>query len=281
MVTAVERKGRAATHDTAAPPPLSQQETLIDMLKQSGRGIVPIRKTFVQQGERGNRVPGPLASFISTHDQRALDAYLFVHALASAEPWNCDYPAGMWVRALGLADAAEPASARSAVSKVMKRLEDRQLITRSRTGRMASITLLKEDGSGDSYQHPHHAGDGENWLQLPHAYWLEEFHQSLSLPAKAMLLVALSLPDGFPLPADRVPKWYGISADSAERGLRELRKAGVLDVDEQWVKNAKSETGWTQERHYTLDEPFSSAARKKAAATDRRGHRARTTVGEP
>ncbi|MEK7423225.1 MAG: hypothetical protein AAB131_05225 [Actinomycetota bacterium] len=281
MDTASKNKEKAVSRSTAAPSPLGQLETLIDMLKQSGRGIVPIRKTFVQQGERGNRVPGPLATFVSTHDQRALDAYLFVHALASAEPWNCDYPAGMWVRALGLADAAEPASARSAVSKVMKRLEDRQLISRNRAGRKASITLLKEDGSGDPYEHPHKAGDGDNWLQLPHAYWLEEFHQSLSLPAKAMLLVALSLPDGFPLPADRVPKWYGISADSAERGLRELRKAGVLDVDEQWVKNAKSETGWTQERHYTLDEPFSSTARKKAAATDRRGRRGRATGGEP
>ena len=192
MATVAKQKGRAATGSTAAPPPLGQQATLIDMLKQSGRGIVPIRKTFVQQGERGNRVPGPLATFVGTHDQRALDAYLFVHALASAEPWNCDYPAGMWVRAFGLTDTAEPASARSAVSKVMKRLEDRQLISRSRAGRKASITLLKEDGSGDPYEHPHKAGDGENWLQLPHAYWLDEFHRSLSLPGKAMLLVALS-----------------------------------------------------------------------------------------
>ncbi len=162
------------------------------MLAQSGRGIVPIRKTFVQQGERGKRTPGPLAGFVSSHDGRGFDAYVFVHALASADPWNCDYPAGMWVRSLGLEDAAEPASARSAVSKVMKRLEDRQLIARSRVGRRASITLLKEDGSGDAYEHPHTAGDGENWLQLPHAYWLQQFHLSLSLPGKAMLLVALT-----------------------------------------------------------------------------------------
>ncbi len=279
MVTAQKRNGRSATQSTA-PPPLSQQETLADMLTQSGRGIVPIRKTFVQQGERGNRGPGPLSTFVGTHDQRGLDAYLFVHALASAAPWNCDYPAGMWVRALGLGNAAEPASARSAVSKVMKRLEDRRLVTRGRVGRTASITLLKEDGSGDSYVHPHNAGTGETWLQLPHAYWTDEFHKTLTLPAKAMLLVALSEPDGFPLPAERVPRWYGISADSAERGLRELRRAGVLEVDEQWVKNAKSETGWTQVRHYTLGGPFSSDARK-TAATERRGRRARTMDGKP
>lgn len=269
MPTAGKRDSRAATRGAAAPAPLSHRETLIDLLDQSGRGIVPIRKSFVQQGERGKRVPGPLATFVSAHDERALDAYLFVHALASAEPWNCDYPAGMWVRALDLTESAKPASARSAVSKVMKRLEDRHLVSRQRVGRTASITLLKEDGSGEPYEHPYNAGRGENWLQLPHAYWLEEFHQSLSLPAKAMLLIALSLPDDFPLPADRVPKWYGISADTAERGLRELRRSRVLNFDEQWVKNAKSDTGWTQERRYTLDEPFSTAARKKAATGDR------------
>ena len=115
---------------------------------------------------------------------------------------------------------------------------------RGRSGRRASVTL-REDGSGEPYEHPHRAGDGR-WLQLPYAYWLEGYFLSLSLPAKAMLLVALSLQDGFYLPSERADDWYGISPDSADRGLRELRKAALLDADRKWVKNQRSDTGWTE-----------------------------------
>jgi len=64
-----------------------------------------------------------------------------------------------------------------------------------------------------------------------------------------MLLVALSLPDGLYLPSEQADDWYGISPDSADRGLRELRKAALLDADRQWVKNQRSDTGWTE--HWT------------------------------
>ena len=268
MSATTVRTTHTATH-ASAPPPLSQQETLQGLLSQSGRGIVPVRKTFVQQGRGENTRPGPLASFVSAHDDRALDAYLFIHALASAAPWNCDYPSGTWVRAFGLGETATSASARAAVSKIMKRLEDRRLIARSRSGRRASITLLHEDGSGEPYSHPHKTGD-DRWLQLPYAYWLDGFFLELSLPAKAMLLIALSRPDGFYLPSQRAQDWYGISPDSAERGLRELRHAELLISDRQWVMNQHSDTGWTERWTYTLDGAFSSSARRPAASTKRR-----------
>jgi hypothetical protein len=60
--------------------------------------------------------------------------------------------------------------------------------------------------------------------------------------------------------------WYGISPDSADRGLRELRKATLLHTDRQWVKNQRSDTGWTEHWTYTLTGPFSSSARRDAAA---------------
>ncbi len=237
---------------------------------------MPIAKTFVQQGRAKTTKPGPLHLFVGGHDERGLDAYLFVHALASADPWNCDYPSGTWVRALGLANDAELPSAKSAVSKVMKRLEDRNLIERSRVGRTSSIKLLKEDGSGDPYEHPR--SRGEYWLQLPYAYWTEHHHETLALPAKAMLLVALSLPDGFPLPYDRCPQWYGISADTAKRGLKELTAKSLLDFEQDWIKNHRSDTGWVEQRQYTLQGVYSQAARKKAAGMERK---TKTKLQEP
>jgi hypothetical protein len=223
---------------------------------------VPIRRLFVQQGENPNTRPGPLAEFLTGHDDRGLEAYLFVHAMVSADPWNCKLPSEAWVGALGLAENAAMDSAKAAVSKTMRRLEQRKLITRSRSKRLSNITLLKEDGSGDAYQHP--AQTGEPYFQLPHAYWLEGHYTSLHLPAKVMLLIALSLQAGFNLPYKRAPDWYGVSQDSAKEGLHELRTRQLLAVESTWIRAPRSATGWTERLEYTLQGSYSRAKRRKA-----------------
>jgi hypothetical protein len=202
-------------------------------------------------------MPGPLAKFLTGHDDRGLEAYLFVHAMASADPWNCRFPSDAWAGALGIAGGA---SARTAVSKTMRRLEERNLITRKRSKRLSDVILLKEDGSGRSYDRPR-----SHYFQLPHAYWLEGHYTSLSLPAKVMLLIALFSQDGFPLPYNKAPDWYGISEDSAESGLRELRKKDLLGVERRWIKAPRSKTGWTEQYMYTLEGSFSREERTKAA----------------
>lgn len=268
MTTTVRQGQRAATRTSPPPPPLARHETITDLLDQAKRAAVPIRRTFVQQGRGRETRPGPLASFVASHDTRGLDAYLLIHALASAGEWDCTYPSGTWVRAFGLTDTAEMPSARGAVSKITRRLADKKLIVRSRSGRTSALTLLREDGSGEPYEHP--AKAKEPYLQLPHAYWLDEHYQQLSLPAKAMLIVALSLPDDFYLPAERAKRWYGVSEDSAARGLRELEKKNLLDWRQRWVKNQRSDTGWIEQRHYTLLDPYSTSARRRIDDTLRR-----------
>jgi hypothetical protein len=240
------------------PPPPDQDTILDDLLAQSKRGIVPIRKSFVQQGRGDTTRPGPLAQFVKTHDLRGLEAYLLIHALASGGDYSIQYPSNTWVHALGLNDTGAPASARGAVSKIMKRLADRNLIARERVGRGLSVTLLNEDGEGAEYEHPHHAN--EQWLRLPYSYWRKGYYKSLSLPAKAMLLIALSLNDEFQLPSERAPRWYGFSSDTAERGLRQLREEGILDGDFEWERDYRSPTLHTQRWTYSLRGDFSKAA---------------------
>lgn len=253
MTTATRR--RAARK---VPPPPAQDTILDDLLAQSKRGIVPIRKSFVQQGRGKTTRPGPLAEFVKSHDLRGLEAYLLVHALASGGDYSVQYPSNTWVHALGLNNTGTPASARGAVSKIMKRLADRNLIARERVGRGLSVTLLKEDGQGAEYEHPHRAN--EQWLRLPYAYWRKGYHESLSLPAKAMLLVALSLNDEFQLPSERASRWYGFSSDTAERGLRQLREEHILDGDFEWERDYRSPTLHTQRWTYTLRGDFAKAA---------------------
>jgi hypothetical protein len=256
---------RAASRRRKQPPPLDRQERVKLLLELTRRRIVPIRNSFVQQGRGRSTTPGPLAKFLTGHDDRGLEAYLLVHAMASAEPWNCRLPSQAWVGALGLNDDAEIDSARTAVSKTMRRLEDRKLIIRQRSSRLSDLILLKEDGTGDPYERPNSNRIDDRYFQLPHAYWLEGHHRSLSLPAKVMLLIALSLQDGFPLPYKRARDWYGVSEDSAEEGLRELGDKDLVSFDRRWRKNARSETGWIEQRVYTLEGSFSREERKKAA----------------
>ena len=250
------------------PPPLSQQETVTELLRQAQRDAVPIRRAFVQQGRGETTTPGPLASFIAAHDERGLDAYLFVHALAIGPPWECEYPSGMWIRALGLTNTATLRSARGLVSKIMRRLQDRKLIERGRSGRLSAVTLLREDGSAEKYEHPYAEG---NYFKLPHAYWLEGHYRTLSLAAKAMLLIALSLPADFRLVYERAKPWYGLSGDTAGRGLRELVKADVLIAASHYVKDPKSDTGWREERHYKLIGSYSKEAPKSGVRDDAAG----------
>jgi hypothetical protein len=240
-------------------PVATSQETIQALLRRAKRKTaVPIRRSFLQGGELRSPRPGPLADFVRNRDDRGLELYLLAVAVASAEPWNIDEPANLWARVLDLdsTDGTASAGATSAVSKIWKRLEDRRLIARARVKRRASVTLLREDGSGRPYEHPGKAI--EAYLQLPLVYWTapEAWYRTLDLAEKAVLLIALSRTDDFILPCEKAKTWYGISADTAERGLRGLGGRRLLTVREGYKTAALAPKGYTKDFHYTLGPPF-------------------------
>lgn len=254
------------------PHPLAadQDETVDDLLRTSARksNAVPIRRTFVQQGEQRNPLPGPLARMLRAQDERALDLFLLHRAVASSEPWDVTRDARVWGRALGLQPAADGGAV--AVSKAWRRMESNyRLVSRERIGRLARVTSLREDGSGKPYSYPGRTGRDERYLKLPYAYWAgpDRWYRNLSFPAKAMLLIALSLPAGFVLPTERAPKWYGISADSADRGLRELSDAGLLARKVSVKKAPQAPQGFAKELRHTLQPPYTH--RRSGTATVR------------
>lgn len=125
------------------------------------------------------------------------------------------------------------------------------------------MTLLREDGSGCDYTHPGEEGrdpSKDRYFQLPVAYWVdadEQWSSTLSLPAKAMLLIGLSLQPGFVLPVEKARLWYGISADTAQRGFAELVKRGALTRTRTPKKAPLAPQGFTFEHRHTLQGPFS------------------------
>lgn len=165
--------------------------------------------------------------------------------------------ARVWARAQGLTTPRDPGAA--VVSKAWARLDEKYgLVERRRKGRLLEVVALHEDGSRRPYDHPDGRSAGDRYFKIPFAYWTDDWYWTLSLPAKAVLLIALSLRSPFVLPAERAPDWYGISADTIERGLRDLRKHGLLDRSRKQKPAPLAPTGFTLESHYRLQAPFGS-----------------------
>lgn len=237
------------------PEPASQ-EVLRRLLRGRGskRNFVPVSRAFLQVPRPGGGA-GPLAAFVSSRRKRALDLYLLIHAVASSPPYDVTLPARIWAQALGM-----PVNASSTVtiSTTLTWLEEMKLIQTSRVANARRIVLLADDGSGVPYQHPALAAMPERagYFKLSFEYWLERWHTSLDLPATAVLLIALSLPERFVLPQRHGAKWYGISRDTLQRGLKSLRDFGLLTYVPASKAAPAAPMGMTVDRIYSLTGPL-------------------------
>jgi hypothetical protein len=202
----------------------TREQTIEAFLMRSKRhGTVGIRISFLQPGRGVKAGKGPLAWFVGRRHELALNLYLLLILLGRGSQRGkhlVDVQSGVWARALGLTGK----SANQVLSRALGRLEERKLIKRVKTRRGIRVQLLREDGQGGDYSPP---TPKELYFQLPFAYWQEDLYVKLRMPGKAMLLIALGEQAEFELPIARVPEWYGISPETADRGYEELVKAGI------------------------------------------------------
>lgn len=240
------------------PKPPPQIDALAELLGSSRRDFVPIRKTFPQlRDAEDTPQPGPLAAIVARGVPSALDQLLLIHARAAGrldgDELNYDVrlSARVWARLLGL-DEGE--SGRRTVGRNLKALEKAKLVKTRRAGRHITVAPLREDGSGEPYSHPKETKD--RYLKIPYAFWLDGHAAKLKLPGMALAVIALSNADWFPLPFDKGPTWYGIGASTVERGLRELRRADLIQSTFTWRQTALSDTGWTKDTRYRLLPPL-------------------------
>lgn len=267
VTTTVDRVNKpAAKIDKASP-----HETLDAILATTRRTDTPLRAEFLQRRtKKANKPrPGPLARLVERHDHHGLRLYLLLVTKASSEPYDAALAAPVWARALGFDDPTGR-SATTRISRIWGRLEEAKLIERGRRRRMAHLTLLCEDGSGKPYTLPAAAKDP--YFKVPTSLWTatdadgDRWHEVLTLPELAMLLIARSLSDGFRLPLRDVPSWYGISDDTALRGLTGLADHGILDVAKLGKKAPLAPEGYTVENRYTLQPPFGPKGRPRQGA---------------
>ncbi len=250
--------------------PATTHDTVDAIAGSTSRDAFPLRRTFIQQKQQGDSIPGPLASFVSARDRTSLLLYFLALTKASKEPWDVSLHSAVWARALGLPDPTGQV-ARGRVSKAWTRLVDRKLLVRKRRNRLAELTLLCEDGSGDPYTRP-----GRDFINIPHALWTEgpapveeegarppkRWFELLTLPELVFLIIGLSNRKGFPLPVERGPDYYGISADTLYRGSTGLRRHQLLVIQKHRITAPLAPEGFTYENIYTLKPPFESKERK-------------------
>jgi hypothetical protein len=252
---------------TAIPTPTftRAREEFLEAAQRKNK-VVPIRRLFVQQGKQRRPRPGPLAEMVRRHDATALDLYLLALAKATAPVSSRAHGKDVhsvvlhnvvWGRLLADVSA-------STTTRAWTRLqEEYHLVHRERSGRLMDVKVLNENGKGSDYVRPQDGGRTDTFFKLPFAYWLDPVPSKnapwvdvLSLPGKAMLLIGLSLKSGFILPVRQAEDWYGLSSDTAQRGLEELRSLDAMDSYYHLKPTSLTPEGFTREYHHTMLPPF-------------------------
>lgn len=195
-------------------------------------------------------MPGPVREFAHRGRHSALNQYLLVRTWASGGAYELTYHPNVWLRAMGL--SVDDAGRRT-LRRNWQLLRELRLISTRRTGRLLTISLLCEDGSGAPYEHPGKAG---GYFKLPHGYWLDGFDQQLTLAETTLLLISLTLGDWFWMPQERGAAWYGLSPSTMQRGLRGLVGKGVLLREKHFKSAPLAPEGYTEQLHYCLQAPF-------------------------
>lgn len=162
------------------------------------------------------------------------------------------------------------------MSRAWTDLAELGLVTKQREHRLVRIVPRRED-AGSDYDVP--GGRRDRWnayFALPDEFWTEELFAKLSLPALAMLLVVAKETNARSevwFTYDNVREWYGITSKSAQKGMSELERLGVLRRRREFVKAPLSPTGSTTRMWYSLTGPYgheSRAALQRRAAKERK-----------
>lgn len=242
----------------------SPEETRRALTKLAGRGYSQLRHILVQLPDKDKPRSSTLARMVTERRHRELLLYLL---LVSCWSWLSDrddpLTAGVWTRAL-TAQGSLTWSA-STLSRSWKHLEDLGLIEhRERKERLVRVTPRREDAQ-ESYTPPGERTDRWNtYFILPDSFWLDEWFAKLSLPGLAVLLLVAketSYREECWFTYNRTNDWYGLKPRTVQKGVKDLRDAGLLLTREETVSAPLSAIGKTTQVYYSLSNEFSHASR--------------------
>ncbi|MDF9877046.1 hypothetical protein [Cellulosimicrobium cellulans] len=267
------------TNAAAIATPAQTREGL---LKRQARGYTQVRGVLVQRpqaGPAGERA-SLLARFVSMRRHRALVLYLLLlgawpeieHRINNG---RAPLEAQVWVRALTSGQRRALTWSSSALSRTWGELEDMQLVTRDRQGRLVHARPRREDGLEDYTRPQGRRGHEHTYFVLPDAFWNDEVFAELGLAALAMFLLIAKETNGraeVHLTHQQFQDWYGIRQRTAQKGIAELKDKGFLHVRPEPRPSALSGSGFTVDMHYSLIGNYGYQARaalRKRARSER------------
>ena len=249
-------------------------DTRKEITRLSARGYSQYRHVLFQLPQGENPRGSTVGRLLAARKHRALVLYLL---LLTCWPWlrgrRSPLEAAVWIRAL-TTDTGLTWSP-STLSRAWKDLEEAGLISRHREGRTVRVVPRREDGAGD-YTLPEGRSDRWNtYFVLPDDFWHDELFATLTFPGLAMLLIIAGETSDKP-EIDFAYDWardrYGVSAKSAQNGIKELRARGLIHRREVRITAALSATGFTTRTYYSLTGQYGQEARnmlQKRAKTER------------
>lgn len=255
---------------TSEPTSATSGETRAELTRLSARGYTQIRHVLVQLPETDKPRASTLARFLTGRKHRALLLYLL---LLTCWPWLKDrrtpLEADVWVRALQSDTGAGTTWSTSTLSRAWRDLEEMGLVSKKREGRLLRVSPRREDAAAD-YEVP--GGRTDRWnayFALPDEFWNQQLFAQLRLPGLVMLLL-LAKETNYKsevwLTYDNAEKWYGIKPKSAQNGLAELERLGVVHRRPEKIKAPLSPTGSTVRMWYSLAGPYGYESRKALQA---------------
>lgn len=221
------------TLETVASPPTPAAD--FGLAPRCGTLIIKRRLLLPRRSIEKN---GPLAQFVGRARRGGFAMDLWLVLAATADPGNATVIAKYAKLAYAVTgnkgDLSSDA-ARAKVTRTLKVLEKQGLVRLARLGRVTVISVRALDGTGGDYTLPR--GTAGAFIALPSGYFANGWHHELSVPAKAMLLIALAEENRqwvqfsggkFVAGGDALAKRYGIARSTIEKAKTELAHRGLL-----------------------------------------------------
>lgn len=216
------------------------------MASVGGRASIPVRHGFVRR-DAPQADPPVLARLVESRATVAIKLYLAIIWRCAAAPYEVTAPARDWAWLLDLDDPTGKGARR--IRDALTTLEQANLIhvTRPR-GEIPTITLLREDGTGQPYTVPWRevrraqrrgTPSGSRYFQLPLQLWTSGHLQHMSGAALAMLLLISEETRG-----STTPQWWSVTTfsdrfaikkDTRATGTKELSDRHLITVRKQAV----------------------------------------------
>jgi len=211
-------------------------------------GTTVIRNKFLRDPEFG-------AKLVHNKNERGFDTYLFFlndFQASGQAVFELDYE--RLAAYLGM-DLSRSGENRWEINRVLKNLKDKYKLIDCKIipGKPAEVTILDYDDRSKEYKNPQN-----RYFKVPKAYWEYGWSRKLDLKTKYCYLISVyrtefsEIKPWWSLPLSLLAEDFYLSKWTIMRGMRNLKKAGLLDVEYDAALNEEGKFSGREPNKYRL-----------------------------